>query len=155
MIRAAVIVFATLLPGAVFAACTEDRLDLRGAFGTASFSIEVADDASERARGLMFREEMARSSGMLFVYEEPAYARFWMKDTPLPLDLLFLDSAGTVTRIHEDAVPFDLSTIDGGEGVQFVLEINAGMSRLLGIEEGAEMRHPSIGPAAAWPCSEP
>ncbi len=100
----------------------------------------------------MNREVMPRSAGMLFVYERPQRAVFWMKNTLIPLDMIFMDSAGTVTRIHENAIPLDLTGIDGGENVQFVLEINGGLAGRLGIVEGSVLRHPAIGPDAAWPC---
>lgn len=144
--------FLLCVAGTASAECAEDRLDLRGDWGKARFTVEVADDAAERSRGLMFVEEMAQSEGMLFVYPEPERPFFWMKNTLIPLDMIFADADGVVTRIHENAIPGDLTGIDGGEGVQFVLEINGGLSRRLGIEEGSEIRHPSIGQHAAWPC---
>ncbi len=153
MIRKSLIVMC-FLPSSALADCAVDRLDIRGDFGTARFSVEVADDPLERSEGLMFRESLPTSAGMLFVYEEPVRAAFWMKNTPLPLDLIFMDPSGTVTRIHENAVPFDLTTIDGGEGVQFVLEINGGLSARLGLSEGDEVRHPSIEEDPAWACEE-
>jgi len=85
----------------------------------------VADDAAERAQGLMFREAMPLSSGMLFVYGRPQRVSFWMRNTLIPLDMIFADARGVVTRVHAEAVPLDETPIDGGEGVQFVLEINA------------------------------
>jgi hypothetical protein len=118
---------------------------------TARFAVEVADDAAERNRGLMFREHLPTSAGMLFIYERPQRASFWMKNTLIPLDMVFADAAGRVTRVHEGAVPGDLTVIDGGEGVQFVLEINARLAARLGIGPGAVMRHPAIADAA-WPC---
>jgi uncharacterized membrane protein (UPF0127 family) len=145
----------TMLPGMVWAeaACAPDRLDLRWQDGRESFAVEVADDAEERARGLMFREELAPASGMLFVYDSPKRPNFWMKNTLIPLDMIFADATGTVTRVHSGAVPGDLTPIDGGEGVQFVLEINAGLAEKLGIGPGAELRHPAIPvAAAAWAC---
>ncbi len=147
-----------LAPGPVLAeaACTPDRIDLRWPSGRESFAVVVADDPAERAQGLMFREALDPASGMLFVYETPRRASFWMKNTLIPLDMIFADSAGRVTRVHPDAVPGDLTPIDGGEGVAFVLEINAGLALRLGIAPGAELRHPAIGSAAglaaAWPC---
>lgn len=139
--------------GAVQAACTPDGLDLRGPAGTQHFSVEVADDAAERAQGLMFRQKMATSAGMIFVYDAPVHARFWMKNTLIPLDMIFADAAGRVTHVHSGAVPHDETAIDGGEGVQFVLEINGGLAQRMGIAAGAEMRHPSIAQSgAAWPC---
>jgi uncharacterized membrane protein (UPF0127 family) len=75
-----------------------------------------------------------------------------MKNTLVPLDMIFADATGTVTRVHSGAIPGDLTAIDGGPGVAFVLEINAGIAERLGIAPGAELRHPAIGPTAAWPC---
>jgi uncharacterized membrane protein (UPF0127 family) len=143
-----------LLPGmaSAEAACAADRLDLRWPDGRESFAVEVADDTEERARGLMFREELPAASGMLFVYDSPKRPSFWMKNTLIPLDMIFADATGTVTRVHSGAVPGDLTPIDGGEGVQFVLEINAGLAEKLGIEPGSVMRHPAIGEGAAWGC---
>ncbi len=109
-----------------------------------SFAVEVADDPAERAQGLMFRETLPADAGMLFVYEAPKRAQFWMKNTLVPLDMIFADAAGRVTRVHAGAVPGDETPIDGGEGVQFVLEINAGLTARLGLGPGARMRHPAI-----------
>jgi uncharacterized protein len=80
---------------------------------------------------------------------------FWMENTLISLDMLFLDEAGTVTHIHHEARPLDRTPIDGGDGVAMVLEINGGMARRLGIGPGSELRHPRIDPAlAVWPCPE-
>lgn len=135
------------------AACAPDRLDLRWDGGRESFAVEVADDGEERAQGLMFRTELPAASGMLFVYDGPGRRQFWMKNTLIPLDMIFADATGTVTRVHADAVPGDVTPIDGGEGVQFVLEINAGLAAKLGLVPGSQLRHPAIPAAgAAWPC---
>ena len=155
MIRAVACLALIALPGAASAeaACSPDRLDLRWDGGHESFAVEVADDGEERARGLMFRTELAAASGMLFVYDGPRQPRFWMKNTLLPLDMVFADPTGTVTRVHANAVPGDLTPIDSGAGVQFVLEINAGLAAKLGIVPGTVLRHPAIPAAsAAWPC---
>lgn len=136
------------------AACAEDRIDLRGDWGTARFTVEVADDSQERSLGLMNRETMAKSASMLFVYDQPQKAVFWMKNTLIPLDMIFADENGVVTRVHENAKPLDLTGIDGGDAVQFVLEINGGLSRRFGIKEGSEMRHPALGDMASWACEE-
>jgi uncharacterized membrane protein (UPF0127 family) len=141
-----------LWAGAVAAACSPDRVTVEGGFGRANFSVTVADDNAERSRGLMFVEEMPTMSGMLFVYEAPRRASFWMRNTLIPLDMLFADPAGRIIRIHENAVPLDQTAIDGGEGVQYVLEINGGMSSRLGIEVGDVMQHPAFGPDAALSC---
>lgn len=133
--------------------CRSDQVFLRGDWGQARFAVEVADTDETRAQGLMHRESMPRSSGMLFVYPQPRFAGFWMKNTLIPLDMLFLDSSGTVTHIHHEAVPLDESPIFGGDNVLVVLEINGGLARRMGIEVGSQMRHPAFAPdTAAWPC---
>jgi uncharacterized membrane protein (UPF0127 family) len=137
----------------VFAACTPEVVDIRGTFGQARFSVELADTGAERAQGLMLRESLPMSGGMLFVYGAPQRASFWMKNTLIPLDMIFADPSGRVTRVHSNAIPGDETPIDGGEGVSAVLEINGGLAAKLGIGPGAELRHPSIEAAvAAWPC---
>lgn len=139
----AFVVAACVAQGAT--ACTFDAVTVNGAFGTARFAVDVADDPAERSQGLMFVENMPTMSGMLFVYPAPQRASFWMRNTLIPLDMLFADPDGVVTRIHENAVPLDETPIDGGDGVRFVLEINGGMADRLGIEPGDTLVHPSIG----------
>ncbi len=142
-----------LMAGMAQAECSPDTLEVRGQGGVTRFTVEVADSNSERSQGLMFRESMPASAGMLFVYPNPRRASFWMDNTLIPLDMVFADAAGRVTRIHENAKPKDRTPIDGGTGVQFVLEINGGLARRLGIAEGSALRHSSIDPAtAAFPC---
>ncbi len=143
----------TLWAGGALADCAIDRVDLRGDWGQARFTVELADEPAERSQGLMFRESLPRAQGMLFVYERPQRAVFWMKNTLIPLDMIFLDDSGTVTHIHENAVPLDETGIDGGSGVVAVLEINGGLSRQLGLAVGSELRHPALDQtAAAWAC---
>lgn len=133
-------------------ACAPGRVDIRWDGGGESFAVEVADDTAERAQGLMFRESLDPGAGMLFVYDAPRRVSFWMKNTLIPLDMVFADEVGRVTAVHSMAQPLDETPIDGGEGVQFVLEINGGLADRLGIAPGAELRHPSIRPGAVWPC---
>lgn len=134
--------------------CTPGAVYFRSDMGAqARFSVEIADDAAEREQGLMNRDTMARSAGMLFVYPAPKSVAFWMKNTLIPLDMIFLDQAGQVTRVHSMAAPLDETGIPGGDGVQYVLEINGGMAKILGIDLGAEMLSPILDPALAkWPC---
>jgi uncharacterized membrane protein (UPF0127 family) len=143
------------LAGPAAAACSEDAVDLRGPGGKARFGIELADSPEERARGLMFRESMPKSAGMLFLYPSPQTASFWMKNTLIPLDMIFADSTGLITHVHANAVPGDLTPIMGGRDVLAVLEINGGLAARLGIVPGAELRHPGLDQStAAWPCAE-
>ena len=146
-------VLLALSPMGAWAACAPDVVELRGPSGQQRFTVEVADDGAERAQGLMFRESMPSSAGMLFVYEEPQAVSFWMKNTLIPLDMIFADETGRVTRVHSNAIPGDTTPIQGGEGVRFVLEINGGLAARMGIAEGSELRHPAIAQgSAAWPC---
>ncbi len=144
---------ATVISGAAHAACSDSRVEFRGDWGTARFRVEIADDPQERATGLMNREEMSPSAGMLFIYETPQRVAFWMRNTLIPLDMIFMDETGVVQRVHENAVPLDETPIPGGNHIQYVLEINGGMAAQIGIDEGSQMRHPSIpGDIAAWSC---
>ena len=134
-------------------ACAADQVTVIGAFGEAKFKVGVADTPEERGQGLMFVEAMPRFKGMLFIYESPRHATFWMRNTLIPLDMLFALEDGTIATIHENAIPLDETTIDGGQDIQYVLEINGGMSATLGIAVGDVLQHPSIGEKAAEPCN--
>ena len=136
-----------------YAACSPDYVDLRGAWGQARFSVEIVDTEETRALGLMHRERLPRSAGMLFIYDAPTEPSFWMRNTLIPLDMVFVNPQGQVTRIHPDAIPHDTTPIPGGPNVLMVLEINGGLSRTLGMTEGSELRHPRLDQdIAAWPC---
>lgn len=133
--------------------CRDDQVLLRGDWGQARFSVEVADDAATRAQGLMHVETMPRASGMLFVYPFARQVGFWMKNTLIPLDMVFMDETGTVVKVHQNAIPHDERPIMGGDNILVVLEINGGLAGQLGIVEGSQMRHPAFDVAnAAWPC---
>lgn len=148
------------------AACSEDRVEIRGEFGSVRFRVAVADTPETRAQGLMNVPEMPRMVGMLFVYERANTVAFWMKNTLIPLDMIFADETGAIVHIHENAVPLDETPVPGGflvdaqgqpvpgiPDIQYVLEINGGMSEQLGLAAGDQMRHPAIAPeTAAWPC---
>jgi uncharacterized membrane protein (UPF0127 family) len=150
----AAVVLAAMPASQAAATCTEDRVEIRGDFGTVRFRVVVADTPQERAQGLMHVPELPRMAGMLFVYERPESVAFWMENTLIPLDMIFADATGTVQRIHENAIPLDRTPIPGGDDIQYVLEINGGMSGQLGLSAGDEMRHPAITQdLAAWPCA--
>jgi uncharacterized membrane protein (UPF0127 family) len=153
--RRALVALCLLLCSAVVghAACQQDRVSLRGDWGEAQFSVEIMDDPQERARGMMFREHLPASSGMLFIYERPQRVSFWMKNTLIPLDMIFVDQRGEVQRIKHEAQPGDLTSVPGGDNILVVLEINGGLSRRLGIGPGSQMRHPVFSEGTAlWPC---
>ncbi len=135
-------------------ACASTHVDLRGLWGQARFRIELANTPRTRAQGLMHRESLPAMSGMLFVFKRPQRVSFWMKNTLIPLDMLFLTADGRVARIHENAIPGDLTPIHGGRGIQSVLELNGGTARRLGISAGSQLRHPALDQSrAAWPCA--
>ncbi|MXU66170.1 DUF192 domain-containing protein [Oceanomicrobium pacificus] len=143
-------------PGAQAAdTCEPGSVDVRSDRSTVRFSVEIADEEPERALGLMNRQELGRFASMLFIYERPIEAVFWMKNTLIPLDMIFADPTGTVTRVIANAEPLSLEHRRGGDNVQYVLEINGGLAERLGIGEGAVLRHPQMDQAqAAWPCPE-
>ncbi|MCP3969023.1 MAG: DUF192 domain-containing protein [Rhodobacteraceae bacterium] len=141
--------------GLAAAQCGETRVDLRGEWGAARFTVELADTHDTRSLGLMSRPSLASSAGMLFVYEEPQTVAFWMENTLIALDMIFLSADGVVQKIHENAVPLDRTLIPGGDDILAVLEINGGMSAMLGVTVGSQLRHPRLDQAgAAWPCEE-
>lgn len=124
-----------------------------------SFAVEIADDPVERATGLMNRPTLKPGTGMLFVFDEPRPQSFWMKNTLIPLDLLFMDAAGVVRHIHPDARPLDLTPLPGATPGDpdpdrlMVLEIGGGEAARLGITTGAVLRHPRLPrDTAAAPC---
>lgn len=113
------------------------------------FEVEVADTPATRSQGLMHRQELAENAGMLFVFERPAEVGFWMRNTYIPLDMLFVDRHGEIVHIHHEARPHDETLIRSGTPVTHVLEINGGLAARLGIETGQRMQilHPEVGTA--------
>lgn len=153
MVRAALAIFLSwVMSNAAFATCRDDSVYLRGDWGQARFSIEISDTFASQQLGLMNRQSMPLSSGMLFVYESPRPLSFWMRNTLIPLDMLFIDSKGIVTHIHHMAKPLDETPIVGGLGIA-VLEINGGLAKSMGISVGTELRHQSFEKGdPSWSC---
>jgi uncharacterized membrane protein (UPF0127 family) len=108
-------------------------------------TVELADDPVERAQGLMFRTEMAESHGMLFDFESKRIVRMWMKNTLIPLDMIFLDEDGKVVSIARNARPRSLRTISSGVPVVSVLEINGGLARKWNLKRGDKVVHSLFG----------
>lgn len=134
------------------ASCPADELSIRGSWGQMRFRVDIAADDVTRGQGLMFVRQMDRDKGMLFLWDTPRRAQFWMRNTYIPLDMLFVGPDGVVRHVHHEAVPLDETVIDGGEGVLAVLEINGGLARKFGMGVGDQLRHPAFGADAAWPC---
>jgi uncharacterized membrane protein (UPF0127 family) len=133
-------------------ACDPMTVRVMTSTGPVPFDIELAQTASERARGLMYRESMPTDAGMLFVYEKPAPVSFWMKNTLIPLDMIFTDQRGVIVSIHKNAIPHDETPIFGGEAVFSVLELNAGVSLAKNIKIGDVLLHPSYDFFTSLPC---
>lgn len=111
------------------------------------FNIELATNDSERERGLMYRKEMGAYDGMLFDFYKEMQVSFWMKNTLISLDMVFIAADGTIRHIHEKATPMSTDTIPSNAPVRAVLEINGGVARLLGIKVGDKVKHEIFGNA--------
>ena len=110
-----------------------------------AFAVEIARTPAEMERGLMFRDRLPPDRGMLFLYEEERPVSFWMKNTLIPLDLIFADSSGRILQIAERAVPLSTALISSEKPVRAVLEVNGGTAARLGIAVGDRLIHPALG----------
>ena len=142
------------MTGIATAECTDSIVEIKSAHAHIRLNVEVADSAEERAIGLMNRENMPYNSGMWFIYETPRTVAFWMRNTLIPLDMIFVGQHGEVQKIHMNARPLDETPIHGGDNIQFVLEVNAGLSERYGLGAGDFIRHPSIKQDPVWPCQK-
>lgn len=106
------------------------------------FKVEVARTEEEQAQGLMYRTTLAPDAGMLFPFDPPRDASFWMKNTYIPLDMLFIRPDGTIARIAANTEPLSLAPVDSGETVLAVLEIAGGRAAEAGIREGDKVSWP-------------
>ncbi|MQX36267.1 DUF192 domain-containing protein [Roseospira navarrensis] len=109
------------------------------------FTVEIARTRAQRARGLMYRREMAADHGMLFDFDGVRPRAFWMKNTYIPLDILFLEADGRIWSIASDTTPLSEDNIVADGPIRAALELKAGTCRLLGIEPGDDVRHPMFG----------
>jgi len=112
--------------------------------GKVRFDVEIATSPQELSRGLMFRTDFPRSRAMLFVFGRTHMPSMWMKNTPLPLDMLFVNAEGKIVSIFTDAQPFSEATINSAAPAAYVIEINAGEAHSRAIKEGARVIHPII-----------
>ncbi len=157
-LRAATLVWAVCLATASGAAeshvCSETTVTLNGSDGPVAFAVEIADDPAEQARGLMFRPALAPDAGMLFLYDAPQPAAFWMKNTMIPLDMIFLDEAGRVINVIASAEPYSLAPRRSEGPALAVLEINGGLAEMHGIGPGTQAVHPAFEAAEPpWRCA--
>ncbi len=122
-----------------------ESLVIRSADKQHRFSVEVVSTPQARADGLMYRTSLPADGGMLFNFGKAEPVSMWMKNTAIPLDMLFIRADGTITNIVERTVPQSLIPVASSEPVPFVLEINGGVSARLGIRAGDEAQHPLFG----------
>ena len=111
------------------------------------FEVDMATNDAERSHGLMFRKSLGPYEGMLFDFYQEAPVSFWMKNTLIPLDMIFIAADGTIRHIHSNAVPLSTDTIPSQFPVRGVLEINGGSAKLLGIKVGDKVKNPIFGNA--------
>jgi len=104
-----------------------------------AFVVEVARTEEEQSHGLMDRQSLGPDRGMIFPYEPPQAVAFWMKNTLIPLDMIFIAPGGRILRIEDSAVPLSLEPVGSGEAVEAVLELNGGRSAELGIAAGDQV----------------
>ena len=117
-----------------------EGLDVVTHQGVRHFTVEVADTEASRDRGLMFRKSLAADRGMLFEFHTPQPVAFWMKNTLIPLDMLFIDAGGHVISIASNAVPLSEAQIPSGGDILEVLELRGGRAAQIGVEPGDLVR---------------
>jgi uncharacterized protein len=123
---------------------------LRTESGTHSYAVEVAVTDVEKARGLMFRRSLPQDSGMLFLYDPPQAVTMWMRNTYIPLDMIFIAPDGLVHRIEANTEPFSTDIIASGGTVAGVLELNAGQAEKIGLKPGDRVIYPGLFPEPQW-----
>lgn len=131
------------------AACSKDAseeasvatipLTIAGAGRTHKFNVEVARTDEEQKRGLMFRTSLPEGGGMIFPFEKPRIGSFWMENTLIPLDMIFIRADGSIDRIAENTIPESLEPVVSGGEVSAVLELAGGTAARLGIDETAKV----------------
>ncbi len=127
------------------AACSdESHLTVHTAKGDFGFAVEIADTPALRQKGLMFRQSLAPDAGMLFDFGSEQQVAFWMQNTLIPLDMLFIAADGTIRNIHVNARPLDPTAIPSDGAVRFVLEIAGGRSVEIGAKAGDKISYPRV-----------
>jgi len=128
--------------------CTRDAstVVLQGSNGPVRVRVEVAATPSARAKGLMYRTALADGDGMLFVFDETKDHGFWMKNTFIPLDMIFIDEQLLVAGVHANAVPQSTRTLSIGRDSRYVLEVPGGWAARHGVAAGSRVELPGIAP---------
>jgi len=124
------------------AAAELQPLEIASKGGVHVFAVEMASTPAEQAKGLIFRRELPEGQGILFDFHHQQSTSFWMKNTYIPLDMIFIRGDGRILRMAENTVPLSEALVPSGGPVRAVLEVNAGMARKLGIAPGDRVAHP-------------
>lgn len=138
--------FGALLGNAVMPFAQEglrrEPLTLVTSTGAHKFEVEIAETREQHGRGLMFRRSLGPRAGMLFIYDEPQFVSMWMRNTYIPLDMIFIRADGRVHRIEESTEPLSERIIESGDRVFAVLEVAGGTAAKLKLKPGDRVRHP-------------
>jgi uncharacterized membrane protein (UPF0127 family) len=134
-----VVLFAAAGPGR---AADRNIVEIASKSGVHAFAVEVVDNEATRAKGLMFRKELPEGQGMLFDFHKDQEVAFWMENTYISLDMIFIRGDGRILRIAESTTPLSTKQVVSGGPVRAVLEVIAGTSRKLGIAPGDRVAHP-------------
>jgi uncharacterized membrane protein (UPF0127 family) len=132
-------------PGKAALAAGTDRLTITTETGEHVFQVERAVTAGEREVGLMNRKTLPRDAGMIFRFDETQPVSMWMKNTLIPLDMVFVREDGTVAGVHENAVPLSEDIIPSPGPVRFVVELAGGVASEIHLRKGDKVSHPLIG----------
>ena len=124
------------------------RISDSSGFSKAVVRIEIAESAGARELGLMYRQHLDQNAGMLFVFKQPQHLTFWMKNTEIPLDMIFAGADGTVAGIIANAEPFSERQLSVEGDSQYVLEVNSGFAQRRGIKAGDRLEFLGFAPRA-------
>jgi hypothetical protein len=131
-----------LLAAAPAQAAGVQALEIVSRTGVHTFTVELADNDAEREKGLMFRKELPEGSGMLFDFHAEAPVSFWMQNTYIPLDMIFIRGDGRILRIAENTEPLSTKLVPSGGPIRAVLEVIGGTARKMGIAPGDRVASP-------------
>jgi uncharacterized protein len=138
----AFVLFALMLAAGPGRTADQRTLEIASKTGVHSFAVEIADTEPQREKGLMFRKNLPDGQGMLFDFKREQDVSFWMQNTYIPLDMIFIRGDGSILRIVENAEPLSTRLIPSGGPVLAVLEVIGGTARKLGIAPGDRVAHP-------------
>jgi hypothetical protein len=141
-LRITAFLFLAFLAVAPIRAAGLQTLEIASKTGVHAFTVELADNDAAREKGLMFRKELPEGRGMLFDFHADAPVSFWMENTYIPLDMIFIRGDGSILRIAENTTPLSTKIIPSGGPVRAVLEVIGGTARKMGIAPGDKVASP-------------